>query len=208
MTGSTLAQRSRQWLDGGEQIVVLGLYVWLVARLWPGHLSAANWYPLLLLLSEGLVVVLLLIRRRTERISTRPLDWLIAFAGTFLSLLVQGGGTPLAPVAGILFMLAGMAVHVGAKLSLWRSFGVVAADRGVKVGGLYAFVRHPMYAGYMLAHLGFLLVVPKLWNLAIYVMVWALLVARISVEERVLGESPDYRRYMDTVRYRLVPGIF
>ena len=195
-----MRSRPRQWLDGGEQIVVLGLYVWLVARLWPGHLSAANWYPLLLLLSEGLVVVLLLIRRRTERISTRPLDWLIAFAGTFLSLLVQGGGPPLAPVAGILFMLAGLAVHVGAKLSLWRSFGVVAADRGIKVGGPYAFVRHPMYAGYMLAHLGFLLVVPRLWNLAIYVLVWALLVARIFVEERVLRESPDYRRYMDTVR--------
>ena len=208
MAGTTFALRPGRWLDGGEQIVVLGLYVWLVARLWPDHLSAANWYPLLLLLSEGLVVLLLLIRRRTERISPRPRDWLIAFAGTFLGLLVQGGGTPLAPVAGILLMLAGLAVHVGAKLSLWRSFGVVPADRGIRVGGLYALVRHPMYAGYMLAHLGFLLVVPKLWNLAIYVMVWTLLVARIFAEERVLADSPDYRRYMSAVRHRLIPGLF
>ncbi|RMD89776.1 MAG: isoprenylcysteine carboxylmethyltransferase family protein [Alphaproteobacteria bacterium] len=202
-----LVAHPQRWLDGGEQIVVLGLYVWLVARLWPENFAADNWYPLLLLLSEGLVVFLLLIRRRTERISSRPRDWIIAFAGTFLSLLVEGGHTPLAPILGAALMLCGIFVHVGAKLSLWRSFGVVAADRGVRTGGLYALVRHPMYAGYMLSHIGFLLIVPTLWNLVLYLMVWTLLLARIHAEEQVLATSPAYRHYMKRVRHRLLPGV-
>lgn len=60
-----------------------------------------------------------------------------------------------------------MATHVGAKLCLWRSFGLVAAHRGLKAGGLYAVVRHPMYAGYVISHVGYLLVAPSWWNLAI-----------------------------------------
>ncbi len=34
------------------------------------------------------------------------------------------------------------------KVLLGLSFGVVAANRGVKIGGPYSFIRHPMYAGY------------------------------------------------------------
>ena len=207
---STLAAvtHPRRVLDLVEQAAVLALYTWLVVRLWPGEFSATNWHPLLLLLSEGLVVVLLLVRRPTDRISTRGLDWALAAGGTFVVLLVGQGGAPLHGPLGAVLMLLGLAIHVGAKLSLFRSFGVVAANRGVKVGGLYRLVRHPMYAGYMLTHIGFLLVAPSLWNLAVYAVAWAFLVARIYAEERVLGEDPAYQAFKGRVRYRLLPGLF
>lgn len=195
-------------LDWAEQVVALGLYGWLVARLWPNELSATNWYPLVLLASEGLVVLLLLIRRPTTRISTDIRDWAIAAGGTFLVLLVTKGGEPLATAAGVILMLIGLVTHVGAKICLWRSFGLIAAHRGLKVTGLYAFVRHPMYAGYVVSHVGFLLVSPSWWNLAIYLVVWTLLVARIFAEERVLGQDPDYQAFKASVRYRLLPGVF
>ena len=195
-------------LDWAEQVVALGLYGWLVARLWPNELSATNWYPLVLLVSEGLVVLLLLIRRPTTRISTDIRDWAIAAGGTFLVLLVTKGGEPLATAAGVVLMLIGLATHVGAKICLWRSFGLIAAHRGLKVTGLYAFVRHPMYAGYVVSHVGFLLISPSWWNLAIYLVVWTLLVARIFAEERVLGQDPDYQVFKASVRYRLLPGVF
>jgi len=198
----------RRLLDLLEQIVVLGLYVWLVFRLWPGELSASNWFPLLLLVSEGLVVLLLLIRRPTSQISMNLWDWSIAAGGTFLALLVAPGEQSLAPNAGAVLMLLGIMIHVGAKLSLWRNFGLVAARRGVTVGGLYLFLRHPMYAGYVISHIGFLLVVPSYWNLSVYLGVWTLLVLRIFAEERILSGDPQYRAFMSRVRYRLVPGVF
>lgn len=207
---STMAAvtHTRRLLDLFEQAAVLALYTWLVVRLWPSEFSASTWYPLLLLLSEGLVVVLLLIRRPTDRISTRGLDWALAAGGTFVVLLVDQGGAPLHGPLGAVLMLLGLAIHVGAKLSLFRSFGIVAANRGVKVGGLYRIVRHPMYAGYMLTHVGFLLVAPSLWNLAVYAVAWAFLVARIYAEEKVLSEDPAYQAFKGRVRFRLVPGLY
>jgi protein-S-isoprenylcysteine O-methyltransferase Ste14 len=78
----------------------------------------------------------------------------------------------------------------------------------VRAGGLYRLVRHPMYAGYMLTHIGFLLVAPSLWNAAIYAAAWALLIARIYAEEQMLSQDAAYQALKTRVRYRLVPGVF
>lgn len=208
MSALAAVTQHKRVLDLFEQVAVLALYTWLVIRLWPAEFSPSNWYPVLLLLSEGLVVLLLLIRRPTDRISTRGVDWALAVGGTFVVLLVGQGGPQLHGPLGAMLMLIGLVIHVGAKLSLLRSFGVVAANRGVKAGGLYRLVRHPMYAGYMLTHAGFLLVAPSLWNLAVYAVAWAFLIARIYAEEKVLSEDPAYRALKDRVRYRLLPGLF
>lgn len=200
--------KRKRALDLVEQVAVTALYVWLTIRLWPAEFTAASWYPLVLLASEGLIVVLLLIRRPTDRISVDTKDWLVAAGGSFLVLMVDKGGTPISPSLAVTLMLLGLAIHIGAKLSLRRSFGMVAAHRGLKLSGLYAFVRHPMYAGYVLSHIGFLLLAPTLWNLAIYVAAWTCMVARIYAEERVLGEDGEYRAYMERVRYRLLPSVF
>lgn len=205
MNTTGMAQRR---LDVLEQVAVVLLYGWLVIRLWPDRLSPSNWYALLLFLSEGLVVLFLLIRRRSERISTNPRDWAVATAGTFLALLVGRGGPPISGALGAAFLSVGFAIHLGAKLSLRRSFGLVAANRGVRVGGLYRLVRHPMYAGYMLSHVGFLLSARSLWNAVVYAGVWVLLIERIRAEERVLNEDPAYREFRSRVRYRLLPGVF
>lgn len=200
--------RQRRILDLIEQITVAVLYAWLTLRLWPSELSVANWYPLLILPSEGLVVFLLLIRRTTDRISTSLWDWSVAAAGTTLALLIGKGGAPIFGLLGPCLMVSGLVMHLGAKLSLWKSFGLVAANRGVKSGGAYRVVRHPMYAGYIVSQLGFLLVAPSLWNAAVYAAAWALLIARIHAEERVLSEDANYGAYKALVRYRLLPYVF
>ncbi len=208
MTNGFKIPVSARLLDSAEQVLALGLFCGLVFRLWPDEFSIAHSYTLLILLSEGLVVLLLLIRRPTTRISTNIRDWVIALAGTCFALLVAKGGEPLAAEFGFLLMLIGLATHLGAKLSLWRSFGLVAAHRGLRIKGLYSFVRHPMYCGYGISHVGYLLVAPSWWNLAVYLSVWTLLVMRIFAEERILGEDPEYQTFKGNVRYRLVPGVF
>ena len=208
MSSISIFRNSRRNLDFLEQALILALYAWLISRLWPDRISATNWYSLLILVSEGLVVVLLVTRRRTDLISTNFRDWAVAFAGAFVVLLVGKGGEPLSNAGGAFLMLVGLAIHVAAKLSLLRSFGLVAADRGVKRRGLYAVVRHPMYTGYILTYVGYLVVAPSWWNLAIYSVACALFMVRIVAEERVLSANPLYRDYMTGVRYRLLPGVF
>lgn len=161
----------------------------------------------LLFVSEGAVVLLILLRRETQQISGRWRDWVVGFAGTFLALAVGQGGHGVRAL-GLPLMLLGMTIHIGAKVSLWRSFGVVAANRGVRTDGLYRYVRHPMYAGYMLAHVGYLLLAPSWWNLGVYVGVWAFLLLRIEAEEAVLLRDPVYQCLRARVRFRLAPGVY
>jgi protein-S-isoprenylcysteine O-methyltransferase Ste14 len=85
---------------------------------------------------------------------------------------------------------------------------MVPALRGVKTGGPYRFVRHPMYAGYAIGHVGFLLINPVWWNFAVYGAATACQVVRLLAEEKLLSRSPDYQAFRSAVRYRLIPGAF
>jgi protein-S-isoprenylcysteine O-methyltransferase Ste14 len=195
-------------LDVFEQVVLSVLFFWFLLRLLPDNYSQSTLYLSLLIISESIVVALLLLRRPTEKISISFNDWFVAFSGTFLPLLISKGGETLMPRLGATLMFWGLFIHVGAKLSLLRSFGVVPADRGIKVKGLYAIIRHPMYAGYFFTHLGFLVSAPTLWNLAVYTCCWILLVSRIFAEERLLLKTSEYKAYIERVPYRLIPGVF
>jgi len=206
--GVDMSSQQKRYLDLAEQVVVVVLYSALILRLWPSGFTMDQLVPLLILPTEGLVVVLLLIRRRTDQISINPWDWCIAAVGTTLVLLIDKGGAPVAGVLGPFLMVFGLVIHVGAKLSLWKSFGLVAANRGVRSNGLYSVVRHPMYAGYIISQVGFLLAAPSIWNAAVYAGAWAALVARIYAEERLLDEDAAYGRYRTAVPYRLMPGVF
>jgi protein-S-isoprenylcysteine O-methyltransferase Ste14 len=197
-------------LDWLERLVVLAFYLWLVLRLladYATHGEAAN---LLLLPSEGLVVVLLVLRRRARTISTHPGEWLLALGGTCSAMLVQAepGQGLVSPLFGGTVILMGIVIQVLAKISLGRSLGCVPAHRGLKRKGPYRFIRHPMYAGYALSHIGFLLMNPTVWNLGVYVGCESMMVLRLLAEERLLRGDPCYRVYQNEVRFRLVPGLF
>lgn len=196
--------------DLGERLIVLALYLALMTRLLASnneHGSAAN---LLLLPSEGLVVLFLLCRRRTERISLRWQEWLLALSATAAPLLVQTGvdRAVVPAIVGASLLLIGLIIQVHAKLTLGCSFGCVPAHRGLKLTGPYRFVRHPMYAGYLVGHLAFLLMNPTVWNGMVYAVCYALQVPRLLAEERLLASDPQYRAYQTAVQDRLIPGIF
>lgn len=197
-------------LDRFEQIVIAGLYCWFVLRLFQHFTAGGAWVNLLMLPSEGLVLFFILIRRRSENVSRRWTDWVLAVCGSAAPLLVvaAAGRNLAAPaVAGVLVIM-GIFVQVHAKLVLRRSFGCVAANRGLKSSGPYRFVRHPMYLGYLLSHIGFLLMNATLWNLSVYVFCYCMQIPRIFAEERMLREDRQYGEYSRRVPCRLVPGVF
>ena len=193
-------------LDRIEQGAILILWAFLVWRV----ADSANPMAPLLLVAETTVMFFVMIRRPTEAISVRPVDWLLAAAATAAPMLVMPGPNPwpaLAPL-GIAFVVLGNLFQIWAKFSLRRSFGVAPANRGVKVGGPYRFVRHPMYAGYFGTHIGIMLLMPSLLNLALYAFCWWVQILRLLAEERLLGADPAYLSFSENTRWRLLPGLF
>jgi protein-S-isoprenylcysteine O-methyltransferase Ste14 len=197
-------------LDVGERLIALALYGWMVTRVAGGYRSGGGLASVLILPSEGLVVAFLLLRRPAFLLSRCPRDWLLALAATTAPMLVSPGvGRALVPVSvAATLMVMGIGIQLHAKLTLGRSFGCVAAHRGLQLDGPYRFVRHPMYTGYLMSHLAFLLVNPTAWNLAVYAACYALQIPRLLVEERLLGGDPRYRAYAERVRWRLVPHLY
>lgn len=213
-------------LDLSERAIVIGIFALFAYRMLgrltvlialqiehPELVLAAatmNIGAILLVVSESLGVFLILLRRPSPTLSAHPLDWVLSFVAVNAPLLtVQApASTLLPPEASSAVMFAGLVIQISAKATLWRSFGVVPANRGIKTGGLYRLVRHPIYAGYTLTHVGFLLGFPSLANSLLYLAVLLVQIARIMREEQLLARDPNYRTYMEQVRYRLVPRIY
>jgi protein-S-isoprenylcysteine O-methyltransferase Ste14 len=97
---------------------------------------------------------------------------------------------------------------ISGKLTLGRSFGLVPANRGVVDDGPYSLVRHPIYTGYLVTHVAFLLANPTPANCAIVVCSDVALIVRALFEERILGHDARYQVYCRRVAWHLVPGVF
>jgi len=162
------------------------------------------------MVQESVAAVLVMTRHRTARAARDPLAWLATAIGSFGMLAARPASSPLAGLQGawMALQLLGVAVAVLSLLSLGRSFGLVAAHRGIKTGGPYRVVRHPVYAGYLLAHLGYLLENPSPHNAALVAVVWSCQLLRIRQEERFLASDPAYLAYRARVRWRLLPFLY
>jgi protein-S-isoprenylcysteine O-methyltransferase Ste14 len=158
---------------------------------------------------ELVVVVIALARRRPSAVSHRPADWVVAIIGSYAVLLLRPGGTASASAAllGTGMQIAGAIAACVCLFELGRSFGVVAANRGIKSRGPYALVRHPIYAAYAVATIGYLVSAPTVWNLAVVAVALGAQLRRITAEEAVLTESSEYREYAQRVPWRLIPGV-
>ena len=87
----------------------------------------------------------------------------------------------------------------------------IQTDRGHVVcdSGPYRLVRHPGYAGNMLALFGIVIALGSAWTLIPAALASIITVIRTSLEDRTLQEElPGYRDYTQRVRFRLIPGIY
>ena len=147
-------------------------------------------------------------------------------------LMALSVGYPMVVVAGLdhrydwssefplwLIALGFILISLGYAFATWalaenRFFSSVVriqTDRGHVVcdTGPYRVVRHPGYAGNILALPGIVLALGSVWTLIPAAVASIIAVIRTVLEDRTLqGELPGYRDYARRVRYRLIPWIF
>lgn len=180
--------------------------------------------PAILGYSYGISELALLIFKRS-RTDEGPVDsgslktlWIVIILSIVASGAVAVALPPLRlPRAvypcGVALFAAGLALRWYAILYLGRFFTVnVAIQEGHRVidSGPYRFIRHPSYAGALLAFVGYGLCLLNAVALAVLMIpITGAFLNRIRIEEAVLAESlrQPYETYRSRTK-RLVPFIY
>ena len=150
----------------------------------------------MLVAQELVLVALFVVRRRPTESSRQPLHWFVAMAARSRA---SCSGPPrhhpgLAGDVGLLLQVIGACAAVICLTGLGRSFGIVAANRGLKVGGPYRIVRHPIYAAYLIGWAGYLLASPTLRNVVVLGVSILFQLLRIGSEEAPAQPGPGISR--------------
>lgn len=171
-----------------------------------GEISSSGF---MLFAVNTLIGFLFLLRREGHRVSESIRDRLITLLCVLLSFSLRpaAGASVLSPALGTGLMTLSLVLVFAAYLSLGRSFGLIPADRGVKIGGLYHWVRHPLYGAEMSFFGLFLLMNLTVFNALLVMGVYLSLHLRARAEERFLSLNGAYRDYCLRVKRRYVPFL-
>ena len=227
------AASPRQWVS----LVVVHLFIPLILLVCGGDFGWWQaWGYSLLLVAAGIGGRIWAERRHPGLIAERQnmekaqsakawdkvLAPLMALSMTFPMVIVAGLDHRFAwsPVFPLWLIVLGFALlSLGYAFAAWalienRFFSSVVriqVERGHVVcdSGPYRIVRHPGYAGNILALLGIVLALSSMWTLIPAAVALIIAVIRTVLEDQALqDELPGYRDYARCVRYRLIPGIY
>lgn len=164
---------------------------------------------ILLVVMNSLLVLFFVLRRRSTSMATDAASVVLGHLGTWLSLLFEGA-TPrfpaLVPACWVVMNVA-LAVSLVGFVSLGRSWGIIPANRGVRLMGMYRFVRHPIYASYLVLDSAWTLAYPTPRNVALVAALMLIQYQRAKREEIVLRADPAYAAYTEKTRYMFIPGV-
>lgn len=153
---------------------------------------------------------------------TRPVQRVImtCIMAAFVLFLVVCGldhrfGWSHVPLAAVIFgdFLIAVSFFVFTKVCLENHYASATIElhegQNVVDTGMYAVVRHPMYAGALLLLLGIPLSLGSVWAGLLILFSTGILVWRITDEEKfLLSHLKGYTEYCNKVRYRLIPGLY
>ena len=128
-------------------------------------------------------------------------DWFSHDAGHLLEMMFGWKANPhVGPFHLLSFAFIGggfIAISAG-----WKVLYEAQRRHALATSGIYAYVRHPQYVGFILVMFGFLLQWPTLLTLAMFPVLVFMYVHLARTEERqALAEfGADYERYMRDVR--------
>lgn len=197
-------------LDIAAKATIVTLFTLFAVRIAADVHATGRLTGLLLLASEALVVVLTVFRRSAGVIDR-------SFRARALTTMSMLGPPLVRPALVVPFLpgsvtvalsVVGLVIVIAGKVTIGRSFGLLPANRGVVSSGVYGWMRHPIYAGYLLTHIAFVAANPTAWNTLLLVGADLALLRRAVCEEQTLARDADYRDYMTRVHWRVVPGVF
>jgi protein-S-isoprenylcysteine O-methyltransferase Ste14 len=198
-----LLRRARFW---AVNVAVAAMYFWFAKAHFLAWLNSGDLRGLGVVAIETVVAVLILTRRAPIETSGRLVAWVatvVGIVGPMLARPTDGGWS------GAMFLqLAGAAFAFVSLFAIGRSFGLVAANRGIVTRGPYGLVRHPIYLGYVVANLGYLLENPSSRNAMIIAVATSAQLIRINYEEEILSHDQAYSAYRRQVRFRLIPQVY
>jgi len=117
-----------------------------------------------------------------------------AWPWEWLSFIFVGMGA-LCLVAGVRSLSKSLSVHPFSN------------GQGLRTGGIYSAVRHPMYLGLLLLGLGICLDGPAGGWVA-FALLFVSLISKISIEEKSLAQAyPEWESYRSGTK-KLIPGIW
>jgi protein-S-isoprenylcysteine O-methyltransferase Ste14 len=170
---------------------------------------------MLVVVREALLTVYLLmalgflaVRKSARAFTARKVDYLYTILGFSSPLFFQPSPYSGPLIVGASLEASGLALVASAFLSLNRSFGLAPQNRGIKTDGVYKFVRHPMYLGYVLAEAGYLVNNFSAFNLIVLAVSVLFLLLRLRAEEQLLGHDQAYRNYSRKTPWKLLPLLY
>ncbi len=111
-------------------------------------------------------------------------------------------------IVGVIIANIGLVFSMVATYNLRKSFSVFIQVSSVVTRGLYRYVRHPIYFGYILSVLGVSLATPRLYFFLLAVVYVLITVKRAVLEERkITGVSDEYKSYILRTRF-IIPAFF
>ncbi|OGO08203.1 MAG: hypothetical protein A2Z66_01660 [Chloroflexi bacterium RBG_13_66_10] len=231
------ANPRRQMIRAAVGLILYLLLAPALMFLFAGTLAwPMAWVYFVLLLAAALVSRLIVLRRSpdllrerarfTEAEGAEPGDRLlvgvVAIFGPALTSIVVGidhraAWGPALPT--MIQILAAVLLAAGFGLGAYamianRFFSAVVRiqrDRGHEVvtTGPYRWVRHPAYAGGILAFLALPLMLDAVWALVPSLFIAVAIVLRTALEDRMLVRAlPGYSEYAARTRHRLLPGVW
>jgi len=207
MSAEMSAPKFARLCQAAINILVVLLFGLLVMSAYHHFASTGSTRFLGIFIVNSLFFALFITRKPAKAESESLPLWVLAVAGTVCPLLVRPSEGAGSMVIGSIIQIVGIALIAGGLMSLRRSFAVVPANRGIRNGGLYRIVRHPLYFSELVALLGGVLTNPSVANWVIWSCACGLQYARARAEENFLSSDPAYRAYSERVRYRLIPGL-
>ena len=221
--------KTQAWLRLAALAAVMGLVLFLTAgtaRYWQAWVYLAVFFGASALVTLYLMKndPALLARRLSggptaEKEKPQKIAMLFVSIG-FIALLVvpalgrrfmwPGVPLPVVIAGDVLTALGCYIVFLVYKENTFASATIrVTGDQKVISTGLYAVVRHPMYAGALLYLLGTPLALGSYWSFAAIAATMPFLLWRLLDEERILTRDlPGYADYRRRVRHRLVPMVW
>jgi protein-S-isoprenylcysteine O-methyltransferase Ste14 len=140
------------------------------------------------------------------------LPFLVSAFATGFRLWRDGGSHPVLYGAGLVLFAVGFAGRASALRNLGRSYSLYidpAPSEVLRTQGVYALIRHPVYAFYLLETLSLAIIRPNMVSWVSLVLVVLATAWRIYEEERALltRYGDEYREYMKRTN-RLLPWVY